>query len=75
MKVNENLIWDYEFSPSQRETDAFKCWYIGRVLMRGAVADIQDIGVETIRAFLPRIQLPLGIHEFWEWFFQEVRPS
>jgi len=67
--INSNLIWDYQFNPEDYETDAFKEWYIARVLRRGSMSDIREVGLENIYRYLPAITIPLQIREFWEWFF------
>ena len=68
-KINSDLIWDYQFNAEDYETDAFKEWYIARVLRRGNISDIKEIGLENIYRYLPAITVPLQIREFWEWFF------
>ena len=68
-KINANLIWDYQFNAEDYETDAFKEWYIARVLTRGNMSDIKKVGLENIYRYLPAITIPLQIREFWEWFF------
>ncbi len=70
MEINHDLIWDYQFTPEQMQTDSFMKWYVARVLTRGGAADIHNVGVETIRKFLPEITLPKAIREFWDWYFE-----
>lgn len=67
--INEKLIWDYDIPPDAQENEAFREWYIGRVLMRGTDKDLRAIGFETIHRYLPRLTLPKRIREFWEWYF------
>lgn len=69
MKVNKNLIWDYSYTDAETESESFKRWYLARVLMRGGAQDIRDVGVETIRIYLPRLTLPKRIRVFWDWYF------
>ena len=74
LKINPNLIWDYDI-PSQRlQTEAFRRWYVARVLMRGGVQDIRDVGLRTILHYLPLISVPARIRAFWKWYF-EPRPD
>lgn len=67
--INQKLIWDYDFSEADYETEAFKEWYVARVLTRGGIDDIRNIGIQTIKGYLLRIHLPKKIREFWEWYF------
>lgn len=69
MKINKQLIWDYEFTEQEMKQDSFWVWYIARVLTRGGAADIRDIGLQNIHDFLPQTFLPQKIRSFWEWFF------
>jgi hypothetical protein len=75
MKVNENLIWDYSFRPEDYQTEAFRRWYIARVLCRGTSEDVRNVGLGTIYRYLPALVLPLPVRELWEWFFSrpEIR--
>ncbi len=34
--VNPALVWDYEIPPEEEQTDAFRRWYLARVLTREA---------------------------------------
>lgn len=67
---NEQLIWDYDLPPDAQENESFQRWYLARVLMRGSSADLCQIGLSTIYAFLPVLQLPLVIRSFWDWYFE-----
>ena len=69
MRINEKLIWDYEFSEKERQEEFFRRWYITRVLTRGGIRDIRSIGLRTIQDYLPRLFLPRKIRTFWDWFF------
>lgn len=68
LKINRTLIWDYDFE-GKYETEEFKKWYLARVLSRGAASDIREIGFETIRNYLPVLNVPRRIRKFWEWYF------
>jgi len=72
IKVNKKLIWDYDFSEDEYSTEEFKCWYIARVLMRGGIYDVRNLGIDTIREYLPKLHLPERIRKFWEWYFSET---
>ena len=69
MKINKDYIWDYDLSKIDVESDAFKKLYIARMLVRGGMNDLKDIGFETIYEYLPALTIPLQIREFWEWYF------
>ncbi|MEM3553592.1 MAG: hypothetical protein QW658_01380 [Candidatus Bathyarchaeia archaeon] len=73
--VNPDLVWDYEIPPHEDQTEAFRRWYIGRVLTRGRAEDIRAIGLNIIAAYLPELTLPPEIRRFWEWYLNlpEVR--
>jgi len=66
---NEKLIWDYDIPTDAQENEAFREWYVKRVLLHGSDNDLRAIGFETIHHFLPHLTLPGHIHEFWEWYF------
>lgn len=66
--VNPDLVWDYEVPPEGDQTEAFRRWYIGRVLTRGRAEDIRAVGLQTIAAYLPDLILPTEIRRFWEWY-------
>ena len=67
--VNPALVWDYDIPDEKDQTDAFRRWYLARVLSRGSADDIRTIGFETIYAFLPELNLPIAIRRFWQWYF------
>lgn len=67
--VNPALVWDYEIPPEEKQTDAFRRWYLARVLTRGCKADLKTIGLKVVYAYLPRLNLPAEIRRFWEWYF------
>ena len=68
INVNPELVWDYEIPPLHEQTDAFRRWYIARVLVRGRIADIETIGLPLIYHYWPTLQLPKPIHQFWHWY-------
>jgi len=67
--VNPDLVWDYELSGGESQSEAFRRWYIARVLTRGRAEDIRAIGLYTIYTYLPQLTLPDRIRRFWEWYF------
>jgi hypothetical protein len=68
LPVNPDLVWDYDL-PAEEQSEAFRRWYIARVLTRGRAEDIRAIGLRTIYAYLPHLVLPARIARFWEWYF------
>ena len=69
MKVNKQLIWDYDIPEQNYDTPAFREWYVARVLTQGTLQDIRQVGFDTIREMLPKLWLPAAIQYFWEWYF------
>ncbi|HLD50017.1 MAG TPA: hypothetical protein VJC08_02340 [bacterium] len=69
MKINRKLVWDYQVSDEDLKRPAVAEWYVSRVLARGGIQDIRDLGLKTIQIFLPRLFLPKNIHDFWRWYF------
>ena len=67
--INPDLVWDYEIPPIENQTEAFRKWYLARVLTRGNSADLRAIGLETIYVSLPSLNLPADVQRFWEWYF------
>jgi hypothetical protein len=74
VKVNRRLIWDYP-QDAPPDDEAFRRWYVARVLTRGGIEDVRAVGLETIREYLPRIVIPRHIREFWEWFLEPTGPD
>lgn len=68
---NKKLIWDYDMPDDAQTNEAFREWYITRVLTHGTAADIRAIGLKTIHAYLPNLFLPKDIQEFWYWYFSQ----
>jgi hypothetical protein len=69
--INEKLVWDMDIPVDAPTNEAFRKWYVKRVLTHGTAADIKAIGLDTIHHYLPRIYLPRDIREFWLWYFSE----
>ena len=73
LPINEKLIWDYDIPADAQENEAFRRWYIARVLSRGGDADLRAIGFQTIHDYLPHLVLPREIRDFWEWYFSQPK--
>jgi hypothetical protein len=71
MPINEKLVWDYDIPPDAQTNEAFREWYVKRVLTHGTAADIRTIGLKTIHHYFPRLYLPSDIREFWLWYFEQ----
>jgi len=69
LPINRDLVWDYEVPDDARQDEAFRRWYVARVLTRGSAQDIRELGLHTIYAYLPHLVLPTRIRRFWEWYF------
>ena len=69
MQIDRRFIWDYEVSEKDLKDEAFQRWYLARVLTRGSLADIQSLGLETVRRALPSLVLPVRIRRFWDLYF------
>ncbi len=69
MEINRRLVWDYDLSDADLQEEAVKRWYLGRVLTRGTLSDVQAIGLESIRQALPALVLPKKIRSFWDTYF------
>jgi hypothetical protein len=67
--VNPNLVWDYQIPKENEQFEAFRRWYVARVLSRGQADDLKSIGFSTIYRYLPALELPAEIRGFWEWYF------
>jgi hypothetical protein len=63
-----DLLWEYDFQPGDEETDAFKQAYYSKVLERGTIDDVREIGIVEIARWLPRLFLSRHVREFWEWY-------
>ena len=68
LSINPELVWDYELPDDGYQDEAFRRWYVARVLTRGRMEDIRDHGLDTIHAYLPDLVLPTRIRRFWEWY-------
>ena len=75
LPVNASLVWDYEVPEAGHQDEAFRRWYVARVLTRGRSEDIRSLGLHTIRVYLKHLVLPPRVRRFWEWYFTvpEVR--
>lgn len=71
--INEKLVWDYDIPDDAQENEAFLRWYVARVLSRGGDDDLRAIGFQTIHDYLPYLNLPREIREFWEWYFSQPK--
>lgn len=71
LSINTDLVWDYEIPEEGHQDEAFRRWYIARVLSRGRMEDIRDLGLHTIDAYLPHLVLPDRIRQFWEWYLNQ----
>ena len=67
--VNPDLVWDYDIPAEGEQSEAFRRWYIARVLTRGKAEDLRAIGLQTIYAYWPLVHLPSEIRRFWQWYF------
>ena len=45
--INLALVWDYDIPPAEKQTAAFRRWYLARVLTRGNSSDLRAIGVSS----------------------------
>lgn len=71
MKINPALVWDYPVPAKPDE--AFRRWYVARVLVRGGDRDIRGLGLPTIRRYFSVLNLPLSIRSFWAWYLGRSR--
>ena len=71
ISINEKLVWDMDIPVDAPTNEAFRKWYVKRVLTHGTAADIRVIGLEAIRHYLPHLYLPADIRDFWLWYFNE----
>lgn len=69
LPINPDLVWDYEIPDDGRQDEAFRRWYVARVLTRGRMEDVRDLGLGTIYSQLPHLVLPTKVRRFWEWYF------
>ncbi len=71
LPINEKLVWDYDIPEDAQTNEAFREWYVKRVLTHGTMSDIRAIGLATIHRYLPYLFLPQDIREFWYWYFAQ----
>lgn len=69
LPINPTLVWDYEIPNEEERSEAFTLWYLARVLSRGNADDLKAVGFEMIYLYLPKLNLPENIRQFWEWYF------
>ena len=69
LSINPDLVWDYEIPDNEYQDEAFRQWYVARVLTRGRLEDIRELGLPTIYAYLPHLVLPDRVRRFWDWYF------
>jgi hypothetical protein len=69
LPINPDLVWDYDIPEKAAQSDAFRRWYIARVLTRGRTTDLKEIGLQTIYYYFPDLNLPAEIYQFWSWYF------
>ncbi|MGH7266647.1 MAG: hypothetical protein ACREMB_17630 [Candidatus Rokuibacteriota bacterium] len=69
MNIDRRLVWDYPVGAGGEDDEAFRRWYVARVLARGGIDDVRALGFETIREYLPRIAIPRRVRDFWHWYF------
>ncbi len=69
LAVNPDLLWDYDFTPEEQQSEAFRRWYVARVLTRGNAEDVRAVGLRVIHTYLPQLILPPHVRRFWEWYF------
>lgn len=74
MKINQNLLWDYEFSPKERKTKKFKQWYLSRVLSHGTSGEVAIFRDSEIRNAAKTASLPSAVKKFWQWYFDYGNP-
>jgi hypothetical protein len=61
-----------EVHADEEQTDAFRRWYISRVLTRGNADDLRSIGLKTIYVYFPDLDLPANVRRFWQWYFDLI---
>jgi hypothetical protein len=71
LPINPDLVWDYDIPDDFEQDEAFRRWYVARVLTRGRMEDIRNLGLRTIYAYLPHLVLPERIRRFWQWYFDQ----
>ena len=69
LPINPDLVWDYKVPDDEYQDEAFRRWYVARVLTRGCLEDIRELGLRSIYAYLPHLVLPDRVRQFWEWYF------
>lgn len=67
--VNPALVWDYDIPAESTQSEAFRRWYLARVLTRGSADDLRTVKLRTIYEYFPDLNLPAKIRRFWQWYF------
>jgi hypothetical protein len=67
--VNENLLWDYDWSEKEYKTEGFFKWYLARVLSNGTAKDITNIDYEIVKKYLRELNIARRLARFWFHFF------
>jgi hypothetical protein len=68
ININPGLMWDYQFSPSEYQTEEFFVWYLGRLLERGTFAEVREIPHELIKRYWNDLTLSSRVRRFWQWY-------
>ncbi len=71
MKVNKALIWDYDWKPEEYDTEAFRTWYMARVLSNGTSEEVRQFDPSFIASHLEALGIPRSVKRFWEWWLRE----
>ena len=81
--INPALVWEYDVPPEQGQTEAFRSWYLGRVLTRGSSEDLKAIGLDDywlalalqrveLVELLPRMIRPVEIDALRRFFLDQA---
>ena len=70
VKFNRALVWDYEISEEDLESEGVFIFYLSRVLNNGCFRDIAEIPVETIEKYMGKLHLSSKVRRFWEWYLR-----
>ncbi len=70
IEVNPGLLWDYDFAPSECQTETFFIWYLGRLLERGTAIEVKRIPLDLIARYLDQLSISSKIRRFWKWYLK-----
>lgn len=70
IEVNPGLLWDYDFSTEDYQTERFFIWYLGRLLERGTAEEVKRVPLPIIAQYLDQLSIPSGIRRFWKWYLE-----